>query len=97
MTNKEWDEDLKGKINEVLIAISYCGTKGLKEWKTKETMVAQIFGFTERDRKHQQSEMLKRLPSVDKIWGIIFSKKNDTFMKIAVAIHDLVEKKLKGE
>ena len=52
MTKKEWDEEMGINLDEIL---------GMPEESPFATL---LWEWLENDRKHQKSEMLKRLPSV---------------------------------
>ena len=104
MTEKEWDEEFSQKITNLTdeIWIGRYDLKGLQILENK------IFKEIRKDRKHQQSEMLKRLPSVKEMSKIldemriddedpITSDFEENELEIAEAIHKLVKDKLKGK
>ena len=92
MTEKEWDEKLKRKLEESC-------RETYSDWH-------YIWGFIKKDRKHQKSERLKRLPSVKEMSKIldemriddedpITSDFEENELEIATEIHKLVKDKLK--
>ena len=60
MTKKEWDEEFSQKITELTDEI-WTGSHSLAGLKRVE---GKIFKEIRKDRKHQKSETLKRLPDV---------------------------------
>jgi len=91
MTENEWDEDLKKKIEGLLQRLGVGFYPESMIWK-----------FIQTDREHQQAEMLKRL-NVDRIiYTISNTKYQGKFIgwlpsreEIAEAIHKLIKEKLK--
>lgn len=72
MKNK-WDEELKGKIGEVLVVVAEFGKKPMKDWRIEEKTVNQVFGFIIEDRKHQTKILNKELKAIENI----LKKKNE--------------------
>ena len=92
MTEKEWDDKFSQKITNLTDEI-WIGSHSLKGLRRVE---GKIFAVIRKDRKHQQSEMLKRLPRIGEIWKLLYGNspiksKDDK----APAIHKLVKDKLK--
>ena len=98
MTEKEWDDDLKylilAFVNET---VDFLKPKKKISIKKFEKIQADIFDIALRDRKHQKSEMLKRVPSVSEIAYSIFKaiKESVGSDSISKAVHKLVKDKLK--
>ena len=102
MTEKEWDEKLKNKIWDILINFS--------GFHAKTNTVKEVLAIIRKDRKHQKSEMLKRLPSIGDMYNcfeVIWKRNCKKFRKgtnqenvdysyaVAQEIHKLAEDKLK--
>ena len=102
MTEKEWDEKLKNKIWDILINFS--------GFHAKTNTVKEVLAIIRKDRKHQKSEMLKRLPSIGDMYNcfeVIWKRNYKIFRKgtnqenvdysyaVAQEIHKLAEDKLK--
>ena len=88
MTKEERDKEFSQKITELTGEI-WTGRYDLKGLGTLEN---KIFAEIRKDRKHQKSEMLKRLPSELEITTILVSHSGVGMSK---AIHKLAEEKLK--
>ena len=102
MTKEEWEDEFSQKITDLTGEI-WTGRYDLKGLQTLEN---KIFAVICKDRKYQQEEMLKRLPSVKKMSKIldemriddedpIMSDFEENELEIAKAIHKLAEDKLK--
>ena len=91
MTEMEWDDEVAKRIRK-LFKVS--NIKKMIVWK-----------LVNDDRKHQKSEMLKRLPSPQEFMDFLLHlhekslrlRKPVTRKDEATAIHKLVKKKLKGK
>ena len=108
MTEKEWkikwDDDLKylilAFVNETINSLKPKKKISIKKF---EKIQADIFDLALRDRKHQKSEMLKRLPSPQEFMDFLLHlhekslrlRKPVTRKDEATAIHKLVKDKLK--
>ena len=88
MTEKEWDDKFSQKITNLTDEI-WIGSHSLKGLRRVE---GKIFKEIRKDRKHQKSETLKRLPSELEITTILVSHSGVGMSK---AIHKLAEEKLK--
>jgi len=102
MTKEERDKEFSQKITELTGEI-WTGRYDLKGLQTLEN---KIFAVIRKDRKHQKSETLKRLPSVKEMSKIldemriddedpITSDFEENELEIATEIHKLVKDKLK--
>ena len=97
MDEKEWDKEFSQKITELTGEI-WTGRYDLKGLGTLEN---KIFAEIRKDRKHQKSETLKRLPSVIQFRNLVANfrcKKTKYFWtndEVAIAIHKLIKDKLK--
>ena len=102
----KWDKEFSQKITELTGEI-WTGRYDLKGLGTLEN---KIFAVIRKDRKHQKSEMLKRLPSIGDIYNcfeVIWKRRCKIFRKgtnrenvdysyaVAQEIHKLAEDKLK--
>lgn len=116
MNKKEWDEEWKfeEKIRKLIRDNAnpphrFPRVGHRLDESQVESVGSSFITFLAKDRKHQQAEMLKRVPSRDVIWGELMTKlqeledlgspivTSNKVLSVAKAIHDLVEKKLKGE
>ena len=86
---KSWDDEFSQKITDLTGEI-WTGRYDLKGLQTLEN---KIFAVICKDRKYQQEEMLKRLPSVQEMEKIIDDEEFPD--DAAKEIDDLIKKKLK--
>ena len=106
MTEKEWDDKFSQKITNLTDEI-WTGSHSLKGL---ERIEGKIFAVIRKDRKHQKSETLKRLPSIGDMYNcfeVVWKRNCKKFRKgtnqenvdysyaVAQEIHKLAEKKLK--
>ena len=102
----KWDEEFSAKITNLTDEI-WTGSHSLKGL---ERIEGKIFAVIRKDRKHQQSKRLKRLPSIGDMYNcfeVIWKRNCKIFRKgtnrenvdysyaVAQEIHKLAEDKLK--
>ena len=100
---KKWDEGTEKAIGNI-IDDCLVDMKNIKE--ERPVIIAEMMKLVRDDRKHQEAEMLKQLPSVGEIREIIsrrveyrYLPGEDSFMigspkALSKAIHDFIKEKL---